>query len=30
MKSFAKEEMELHHSVLDYYIELYFPRYRLA
>ena len=30
MKVFVKEEIELHHSVLDCYIDLYFPKHRLA
>ena len=30
MKVFAKEKIKLRHSVLDCYIELYFPEYRLA
>ena len=27
---FAKENIKLEHSVLSYYIYLYFPKYRLA
>ena len=30
MKVFAKEKMKLQHSVLNYYIDVYFPKYRLA
>ena len=30
MKVFAKEEIKLQHSVLNYYIDLYFPEHRLA
>ena len=30
MKAFAKEEIKLQHSVLNYYIDLYFPEHRLA
>ena len=30
MKVFAKEKMKLQHSILNYYIDLYFPEYRLA
>ena len=30
MKVFAKKKMKLQHSVLNYYIDVYFPKYRLA
>ena len=30
MKVFAKENIKLGHSLLDYYIDLCFPKYRLA
>ena len=30
MKVFAKEKMKLQHSILNYYIDLYFPEHRLA
>ena len=30
MKVFSKEKMKLQHSILNCYIDLYFPEYRLA